>query len=114
MSAKDWASTDWVHLEARYEFLARSGFHGAYLRHAEATAKVNGPAQGLAALDGQRDSIGFKGFFLRGELLAELGRRGEALLAFQHALKTAPPSLREEVLYRMAQLSEEEGSVFEA
>jgi len=103
-------STDWREISALYALLERFRPTPAVrVNRAFAVARSEGPSEGLALLeqDGEPDASGYPYVHLvRGALLEELGRHGEArdalLLARQHARNAAE---RAQVEARLAKLA---------
>jgi RNA polymerase sigma-70 factor, ECF subfamily len=86
--------TDWVRIAALYEALAQiSPSPVIELNRAVALASAFGPAAGLQALDPLLDEPSLRSYHLlpsvRGDLLARLGRFGEAQEEFQRAISLA-------------------------
>jgi RNA polymerase sigma-70 factor (ECF subfamily) len=93
MRAPRYADTDWPQIAALYEVLMR--IHPSpviELNHAVAVSMVDGPERALRLVDsiGQRGEL--NGYHVlpavRGDLLRRLGRRTEAIAAYQQALKS--------------------------
>jgi RNA polymerase sigma-70 factor, ECF subfamily len=91
MRAPRYADTDWPQIAALYEVLMR--IHPSpviELNHAVAVSMVDGPERALRLVDsiGQRGEL--NGYHVlpavRGDLLRRLGRRAEAIAAYQQAL----------------------------
>jgi RNA polymerase sigma-70 factor (ECF subfamily) len=93
MRAPRYQDTDWPQIAALYEVLMR--IHPSpviELNHAVAVSMVDGPERALRLVD----SIGKRGELngyhilpaVRGDLLRRLGRRPEAIAAYQQALKS--------------------------
>ncbi|HVU92480.1 MAG TPA: RNA polymerase sigma factor [Jatrophihabitans sp.] len=82
--------TDWPRIAALYDTLAAvTGSPIVELNRAVAVAMASGPADGLAIVDGLRDSPALRSYHLlpsvRGDLLAKLGRSDEARVEFEAA-----------------------------
>ena len=82
--------TDWPAVAAAYRQLASmTGSPVVAVNHAVAVAEADGPAAGLALLDTVAGHAALKGYHLlpavRGDLLAKLGRNGEARAEFARA-----------------------------
>jgi RNA polymerase sigma factor (sigma-70 family) len=82
--------TDWPRIAALYDTLAAvTGSPIVELNRAVAVAMASGPADGLAIVDGLRDSAALRSYHLlpsvRGDLLAKLGRSDEARAEFEAA-----------------------------
>jgi predicted RNA polymerase sigma factor len=82
--------TDWPRIAALYDTLAAvTGSPIVELNRAVAVAMASGPADGLAIVDGLRDSPALRSYHLlpsvRGDLLAKLGRSDEARAEFEAA-----------------------------
>ena len=82
--------TDWPRIASLYEQLAIvTGSPIVELNRAVAVAMADGPAAGLAIVDGLRDDPSLRNYHLlpsvRGDLLAKLGRRDEARAEFEAA-----------------------------
>ena len=93
MRAPRYEDTDWPQIAALYEVLMR--IHPSpviELNHAVAVSMVDGPERALRLVDsiGQRGEL--NGYHVlpavRGDLLRRLGRRTEAMAAYQQALKS--------------------------
>jgi predicted RNA polymerase sigma factor len=98
------AETDWAHIVALYDAL--SGIAPSpvvELNRAVAVSRAFGPASALECIDALRDSPALEGYHLlpavRGDLLEQLGRSGEARAEFEHAAALARNE-REQVLLR--------------
>ena len=109
MRAPRYEDTDWPQIAALYEVLMR--IHPSpviELNHAVAVAMVDGPERALRLVD----SIGKRGQLngyhvlpaVRGDLLRRLGRRDEAIAAYQQALKAV--DLEPERRFLAARLAE--------
>jgi RNA polymerase sigma factor (sigma-70 family) len=82
--------TDWTHIATLYGILCEVAPSPVVeLNRAVAVAMAEGPAAGLAILDGLRDLPSLAGYHLlpavRGDLLAKLGRDREAVAEFERA-----------------------------
>jgi RNA polymerase sigma-70 factor (ECF subfamily) len=89
--ARDAASTDWLQIAALYLVLVRLDPSPVVrLNHAVAVAMADGPAVGLALMDGLADEGSLAGYpYLpagRADLLRRLGRQSEAAAAYREAL----------------------------
>jgi RNA polymerase sigma-70 factor (ECF subfamily) len=89
--ATDAAATDWAQIAALYLALVRLDPSPVVrLNHAVAVAMADGPAIGLAMMDGLVDEGSLASYpYLhagRADLLRRLGRRSEAGAAYRHAL----------------------------
>ncbi|MGD0438674.1 MAG: sigma-70 family RNA polymerase sigma factor [Bryobacteraceae bacterium] len=107
------ASTDWPLILALYDqLLALNGSAVVALNRAVAVAKVHGPAEGLAAIEGLERDPKLSDYYLflavRGHLLLELGRRSEAARHFRDALER--PCSEPERRFLRRKLAECEGS----
>jgi RNA polymerase sigma factor (sigma-70 family) len=94
--------TDWPRIVALYDALgALTGSPIVELNRAVAVAMAFGPAAGLELADALRDEPALRGYHLlpavRGDLLAKLGRTGEAGREFERAA-TLTSNLRERAL----------------
>jgi len=100
--------TDWARIVALYEELAlQLPSPIVHLNRAVATAMAVGPAAGLAIIDSLRDEPALRDYHLlpsaRADLLAKLGRRGEARAEFERAAALARNARqREQLLARAA------------
>jgi len=88
--ARKAAETDWSRIVALYDVLARiTPSPIIELNRAVATSMASGPAAGLEIVDRLRDEPALASYHLlysvRGDLLAKLGRHGEARGEFEHA-----------------------------
>ena len=88
--ARTAAETDWQRIAALYEALAQLAPSPIVeLNRAVALSMAFGPAVGLELVDALRSEPQLKGYHLlpsvRGDLLAKLGRKGEAYLEFKRA-----------------------------
>jgi predicted RNA polymerase sigma factor len=86
----DGPATDWAQVLALYDqLLVHAPTPVVRLNRAVAVAEVHGPAMALATLDG----VDLPGYHLlpatRADLLARLGRHGEALAAYDEAIALA-------------------------
>ncbi|GAB3841413.1 RNA polymerase sigma factor [Dactylosporangium cerinum] len=86
----DGPATDWIQVLALYDqLLARSPTQVVLLNRAVAVAEVHGPALALASIEG----VDLPGYHLlpatRADLLARLGRTGEARAAYDEAITLA-------------------------
>ncbi|MDA0166916.1 RNA polymerase sigma factor [Solirubrobacter ginsenosidimutans] len=101
--------TDWIRIAALYETLARvSPSPVVELNRAVALGMAFGPHAGLSHLDGLENELG--GYHLlpsvRGDLLAKLGRTGEARAEFERAASlTANAAERDLLLARARALA---------
>ena len=99
--------TDWAQILALYDQLLAVGPTAVVaLNRAVAVAELHGPAAGLAEIDGL-DLSGYHLFHAaRADLLARLGRAGEARAAYQRALELATnPAERTFLTGRLARLA---------
>ena len=102
------ADTDWHRIVALYETLgALAPSPVIELNRAVAVAMADGPAQALAIVDSLEDDPALRGYHLlpavRGDLLARLGRTGQARQEFERAAAlTANDSERAHLLRRAA------------
>ena len=98
--------TDWAHIVALYEELARLiPSPIVHLNRAVATAMADGPTAGLAIIDSLRAEPALRDYHLlpaaRADLLAKLGRLDEARAEFQRAAAlTQNARQREQLLAR--------------
>jgi RNA polymerase sigma-70 factor (ECF subfamily) len=85
-------ATDWTQIELLYANLERlQPSPVVTLNRSVAVAKVRGPAEALAMIEPLAPQLsGYFHFFgVKGALLLELGRTGEAKLAFDQAISLA-------------------------
>ena len=99
--------TDWARIVALYEELAlQLPSPIVHLNRAVATAMAVGPAAGLAIIDSLRDEPALRDYHLlpsaRADLLAKLGRRGEARAEFERAAALARNARQREQLLASA------------
>ena len=99
--------TDWPRIAALYGELARAAPSPVVdLNRAVAVGMAEGPAAGLALVDALRGEKALEGYHLlpgvRGDLLAKLGRSGEARAEFEKAAALAGNSREREVLLARA------------
>jgi len=99
--------TDWARIAALYGELARAAPSPVVdLNRAVAVGMAEGPAAGLALVDALRGEKALEGYHLlpgvRGDLLAKLGRSGEARTEFEKAASLAGNSREREVLLARA------------
>lgn len=99
--------TDWVRIAALYEALARlSPSPVVELNRAVAIGMAFGPAAGLAHVDRLGAAPALAGYHLlpsvRGDLLARLGREGEAAAEFERAAGLTANERERELLLRRA------------
>lgn len=97
--------TDWFRIAGLYSELAvHTRSPVVELNRAVAIAMVEGPAAGLAVLDGLADSRALDGYHLlpatRGDLLRRLGRHPEAAQSYRQALDQAPTAAERRLLAR--------------
>jgi RNA polymerase sigma-70 factor, ECF subfamily len=92
MRAPRYEDTDWPQIAALYEVLTR--IHPSpviELNHAVAVSMVDGPERALLLVDSIDRRGALNGYHMlpavRGDLLRRLGRRDEAIAAYQEALK---------------------------
>jgi RNA polymerase sigma-70 factor (ECF subfamily) len=101
--------TDWARIASLYAALAvRTGSPIVELNRAVAVAMAAGPAAGLEIVDGLRDDPALRDYHLlpsvRGDLLAKLGRYGDARTEFEVAAEmTANEPERRFLLGRAAE-----------
>jgi predicted RNA polymerase sigma factor len=99
--------TDWARIAALYGELARATPSPVVdLNRAVAVGMAEGPAAGLALVDALRGEKALEGYHLlpgvRGDLLAKLGRSGEARAEFERAASLAGNSRERDVLLARA------------
>jgi predicted RNA polymerase sigma factor len=99
--------TNWARIAALYGELARAAPSPVVdLNRAVAVGMAEGPAAGLALVDALRGEKALEGYHLlpgvRGDLLAKLGRSGEARAEFEKAASLAGNSREREVLLARA------------
>ena len=109
--AADAQSWDWPMILDLYDqLLSLNRSPVVALNRAVAVAKVHGPAEGLAALAPLEDDPKLRGYYLllavRGHLLLELDRRGEAAVCFRAALDCPCSEPERRFLRRKLQASE--------
>jgi RNA polymerase sigma-70 factor, ECF subfamily len=97
--------TDWAQIALLYgQLTAGSGNPVVELNRAVAVAMADGPAAGLAIVDGLTASGALTGYHLlpatRADLLRRLGRRDEAAAAYRVALALAPSDAERRYLER--------------
>ena len=97
--------TDWAQIAALYTALAsHEPTPVVHANRAVAVAMAEGPAAGLAILDGLGDDRQGEGWHLlhacRADLLRRLGRTAEAASAYRAALDLGPPPAEREFLTR--------------
>jgi RNA polymerase sigma-70 factor (ECF subfamily) len=95
--------TDWLEIASLYAALAHHDPSPVvHANRAVAVAMVDGPAAGLAILDGLRGDSRSEGWHLlhacRADLLRRLGRDTEAAGAYRTALALGPPPAEREFL----------------
>ncbi len=105
--ARSAEETDWARIAALYGELARAAPSPVVeLNRAVAVGMAEGPAAGLALVDALRGEKALEGYHLlpgvRGDLLAKLGRSGEARAEFEKAASLAGNSREREVLLARA------------
>jgi RNA polymerase sigma-70 factor (ECF subfamily) len=106
-----WESTDWKELVGLYDLLLKSWPSPVVaLNRAVAVGFAEGPAAGLAALDPliSEPQLATYGYLAsaRADLLRQLGRHPEALLAYQEALKlTGNETERSFLFQRISELA---------
>jgi RNA polymerase sigma-70 factor (ECF subfamily) len=93
-SAASYGATDWRQMLALYDqLLALAPSPVASLNRAVALAMIEGPEEGMAALDAIQHNPALRGYYLlpamRADLLLRLGRREEAAKCYREAL-TSP------------------------
>jgi RNA polymerase sigma-70 factor (ECF subfamily) len=107
------AGTDWPQIVALYDVLrGLAPSPVVELNRAVAVAMRDGPAAGLSLLDALADEPRLRGYgpfsAARGDLLARLGRPGEAAAAYREALSLAGTEPeRAHLRGRLAEVSEE-------
>jgi RNA polymerase sigma-70 factor (ECF subfamily) len=112
--APDLATTDWPQIVALYEvLLARTPSPVVAVNHAAAVAMRDGPAPGLALLDGLAGEPLLRAYgpyhVARADLLHRLGRHPEAAAAYRTALDLAGTDPeRTHLRHRLAALTREE------
>ena len=104
-AAADARETDWAQIAALYAALAsHEPTPVVHANRAVAVAMAEGPAAGLAILDGLDDDGQTEGWHLlhacRADLLCRLGRTTEAAGAYRAALALDPPPAEHEFLVR--------------
>ncbi|MFI7677841.1 RNA polymerase sigma factor [Actinophytocola sp. NPDC049390] len=102
-TARHAADTDWRRIADLYDLVSRmSPSPVVSLNRAVAVAEVDGPAAGLALVDGLRDEL--KGYHLlaatRADLLRRLDRHEEARAAYEEAVAQAPTDAERRFLAR--------------
>jgi RNA polymerase sigma factor (sigma-70 family) len=102
------AATDWTRIAALYAQLARVAPSPVVeLNRAVAVAMAEGPAAGLAIVDGLRGDKALRNYqwlpSVRGDLLARLGRNAEARAEFLHAATLAGNARERELLLARAE-----------
>lgn len=102
------ADTDWARIASLYDDLVvLTGSPVVELNRAVAVSMADGPAAGLAVTDGLRNVAALRSYHLlpsvRGDLLAKLGRLGEARTEFERAAElTSNQAERAHLLARAA------------
>jgi len=104
-AAADTSDTDWAQIAALYAALAsHEPTPVVHANRAVAVAMAEGPAAGLAILDGVDEGGHIEGWHLlhacRADLLRRLGRTAEAASAYRAALALDPPRAEREFLVR--------------
>ena len=104
-ASSDISDTDWAQIAALYAALAsHEPTPVVHANRAVAVAMAEGPAAGLAILDGLDDDGQSEGWHLlyacRADLLRRLGRTTEAADAYRTALALDPPPAEREFLVR--------------
>lgn len=99
--------TDWPRIVALYDALVEStGSPVVELNRAVAIGMAYGPAEGLSLVDELADDSVLQDYYLlpavRGDLLAKLGRHGEAAIEFKKAARMATNIREREVLLTRA------------
>jgi predicted RNA polymerase sigma factor len=102
------AATDWTRIAALYAQLAQVAPSPVVeLNRAVAVAMAEGPAAGLAIVDGLRGDKALRNYqwlpSVRGDLLARLGRNAEARAEFLHAATLAGNARERELLLARAE-----------
>ncbi len=105
--ARTAAETDWTRIAALYDALAQlTPSPIVELNRAVALAMAFGPATGLAVVDAIRDEPSLRTYHLlpavRGDLLAKLGRFGEARTEFERAASLTRNARERELLFDRA------------
>nr|WP_279343587.1 RNA polymerase sigma factor [Variovorax terrae] len=101
------AETDWARIAALYDALAQAAPSPVVeLNRAVAVGMAFGPAAGLEIIDALRGDKSLQGYqwlpSVRGDLLAKLGRRGEARAEFERAAGLARNARERELLLERA------------
>ncbi|UFU07834.1 RNA polymerase sigma factor [Ruania halotolerans] len=103
--ARTWAETDWIQIAALYRLLdAVAPSLSVTLGRAAALARVQGPAAGLALLahvPDRESARSHRVHAVRGHLLAEAGRRTEAISALAEAARLTRSIPEQRYLHRM-------------
>jgi RNA polymerase sigma-70 factor, ECF subfamily len=100
-------ATDWQRIASLYATLAaQTGSPIVELNRAVAVAMADGPAAGLAIVDGLRDDAALQNYHLlpsvRGDLLYKLGRSDEAKVEFEAAAAMTSNERERELLLARA------------
>ncbi|MDF2091704.1 RNA polymerase sigma factor [Knoellia sp. 3-2P3] len=100
--------TDWARIAALYGLLAQMTKSPVVeLNRAVAVSMASGPEAGLAVLEGLSGEVSLEGYHLvpgvRGDLLARLGRSGEARLEFERAAGLTQNEVERQVYLRRAE-----------
>jgi RNA polymerase sigma factor (sigma-70 family) len=109
--ARTAGETDWARIVGLYEILGRVAPSPVVeLNRAVAVGMADGPAAGLAVIDGVRDDPTLKGYHLlpsvRGDLLAKLGREHEAAAEFRLAASLTNNTRERDLLLERVAASE--------
>lgn len=104
------SQTDWARIATLYDALAKLAPSPVVeLNRAVAVAMAFGPAAGLELVDALRSEPSLQTYHLlpsvRGDLLAKLGRSGEARSEFEHAASLTQNARERELLLERARLS---------
>jgi RNA polymerase sigma-70 factor (ECF subfamily) len=111
-TAPEAAGTDWAEISRLYDGLARLVPSPVVeLNRAVAVAMAEGPAEGLALVEDLEMSGKLGGYHLlpatRADLLRRLGRRTDAVSAYEEALELAPTDAeRRYIARRLAELTD--------
>jgi predicted RNA polymerase sigma factor len=107
--------TDWARIAALYDALAQLAQSPVVaLNRAVAVAMAFGPAVGLELVDALTAEPSLRGYHhlpsVRGDLLAKLGRRGEACTEFERAASLTRNARERELLLGRAAVCERDGA----
>jgi predicted RNA polymerase sigma factor len=105
--AHDAGDTDWAQIASLYQLLGQlTPSPVVELNRAVAVGMVDGPAAGLSIVDAIAGDPALQGYHLlptvRGDLLAKLGRLGEARAEFARAAQLTGNARERQVLLRRA------------